>query len=809
MGISRNIMLFLFLSIITVGIVGLGAWLWRHRQRRVAAGKEESRETAKLSNDGVPVGIGSDSRTAKESETKEVPQSLEPERIVSDKAENSANSQAKEGACIKNESASSCTSIDNEAGGTLIEPPADCPSDRNIECEEAREDVSNKRKEHLQSDSELPSATIATERGEAPAPRQTNTQAEDSTTSDETSSGDIVCADLSPEARPEEGALDGVWGSQFEEDGGLADEHNAGGSETEFRPNVAELRASTSQEDGLKTETDEGHQEDYRPDGVEILGEAYGIEKGTPRPVRLVEGMENADSIPPSEEQQREKLAEAVEDEEDGKVDVQAEAGVLKSRGLLNPDECPRVDERLEPQTEEPVRGEVSTPTGNGAPTKAKEKKQPAVYRDRRGSRRRARKATRNSTAGQSSPAEARLRLMLDSVQRKASLSVILMRPEGFPERIQPLLDGESPVEAFDAGRYDDLVLEWTGELLGGELRIGSKENHQWLRAARALHIFSDSPAESGMISVGCARPDAMHAVICRTDDEEAVRAASELTGSAPLVTHENWNGIPDGWMVLSGYCPRHAAEEELPTRFSPLDPGTEVEISLAGGLAIRATVYAEGSPPRIGIDRLAAGASVTIGGISAKQAADGAWEADGWDTPGHHLIDVVPGPSLTYQIMADPVMNEAWQFWDAHPERFGAHSDKPWARAGICGAAVRGAEGETVVAASRLPILIALGERREAAALAPRGDVNASVALMSEAPCFLVSATGLRRKQGRIIWLGSRARGGGRSSPDDSWVETVRRVAARGLRLEGADLDGERVWRNVKRRARRIWRTR
>ena len=260
---------------------------------------------------------------------------------------------------------------------------------------------------------------------------------------------------------------------------------------------------------------------------------------------------------------------------------------------------------------------------------------------------------------------------------------------------------------------------------------------------------------------------------------------------------------------MLSGYCPLHAAGEALPTQFSPLDPGTEVEISLAGGLAIRATVYAEGSPPRIGVDRLPDGASVMIGGISAKQAADGTWQADGWDSPGHHLIDVVPGPSLTYQIVADPVMNGERQFWDAHPARFGADSHKPWSRAAICGAAVRGTEGEKVIAAASLPVLIALGERRQAVPLIPRGDAPASVAMISEEPCFLIAATGLRRKQGRIVWLGSRAKRGSRSSPDQHWVKTVRSVAARRLRLEGADTDGERVWRNVKQRSRRIWRKR
>ena len=620
---------------------------------------------------------------------------------------------------------------------------------------------------------------------------------------------DVVCVDIAPKVCEKESEADRASGGEFGGDTRVVAERDESGGDARVEPDVTASRVPASREEGLENATEADPEADNRPEGEDTSAVASGSEEAHPGPDGLGEQVENADVHPAAEERLSGNVGDSVEGEEKSGDGEQAEAELSRPRGLPNPEVHPGAEVKPASEEEEADSKEVSTPAGEEAPTKVQQKRQPAVYRDRRGLRRGAGEASGKVTEAPSPPAEARLRLMLDPVQRNASLSVILMRPEGFPERIQPLLDGEGPVEAFDTGRYDDLVLGWTGDLLSGELRIGSKENHQWLRAVRAVHIFSENPAESGMISVGSVRSDAAHAVICRADDEEVVRAAAVATGSPPLVSHERWHGIPDGWIVLSGYCPLHAAGEALPTQFSPLDPGTEVEISLAGGLAIRATVYAEGSPPRIGIDRLPDGASVMIGGISAKQAADGTWQADGWDSPGHHLIDVVPGPSLTYQIVADPVMNGERQFWDAHPARFGADSHKPWSRAAICGAAVRGPEGETVIAAASLPVLIALGERRQAVPLIPRGDAPASVAMISEEPCFLIAATGLRRKQGRIVWLGSRAKRGSRSSPDQHWVETVRSVAARRLRLEGADTDGERVWRNVKQRARRIWRKR
>ena len=450
-----------------------------------------------------------------------------------------------------------------------------------------------------------------------------------------------------------------------------------------------------------------------------------------------------------------------------------------------------------------------SSAQGDNVRRAAQRTQKTAVYRDRRGTRRGSIGTPIVSPPSPSAAAEARLRLLLDPVRRIVMLSVVLARPEGFPDRIEPLVDLQGTVEAFDDTRYDDLTLPWTENLLAGELRIKSKEGKQWLRSARGIHIFEDSPTESGMISVGGARAEVPHAIVCKADDEQDVRTAARSTGSPPLASHSNWSGVPEGWLVLSGYRPRHTSTSPMPTQLRPLDPGTAVEISLSGGLAIRATVYAEGRPPRIGISSLPDGASVTIGGVAAEQTSDGAWEAPGWDTPGYHLVDVVPGPSRTYQIMPDPTESDELRFWNAYPERFCARSHEPWARAEICGAVVRGPDGEAVIASLAHPVLIALGERRQAVSLMPRGDVPASVAVMSERPAFLIVATGQRRKQGRIVWLGSSDVRRTRSKADQQWAETVRSVVARRLPFDSNDTEGERAWRNAKQRARRIWRRR
>ncbi len=443
---------------------------------------------------------------------------------------------------------------------------------------------------------------------------------------------------------------------------------------------------------------------------------------------------------------------------------------------------------------------------------------QPAIHRDRRGTRRPVGPADvpvvpPAPVAGGSSrlPAEAWLRLSLHPIGRTAKLSLVLARPEGFPDCVTVTIRGQRTIEAYDAQRYDDLDLSWTAELLVGELRVDSAEGLQWVRSGRQVQIFAEDPSEPDLLSVGAARAGARHAIICRCEDAPAVCAIATSAGSPELTPHERWEGIPSGWAVLSGYRPIRAASPVPEPALRPLDPGSGIAIKLTGGLAIRPKVFAEGHPPRIVVDALPDSISVSIGGRPAFQGAGGGWEAPAWDTPGQHIIDVVPGPSLTYEVTADPARTDGWPFWNAHEERFGRGSASPWARAQICGAAVRGPAGEAVVAVETQPILIALGARSGAVVLQRRGDAPVSLALVPEPTTYLFSARGQRRSQGSVIWLGlageQATQGSRRNDPD--WAAVVRTAASRRLALRGADTAGEDAWRKAKERAHRLRRPR
>lgn len=434
--------------------------------------------------------------------------------------------------------------------------------------------------------------------------------------------------------------------------------------------------------------------------------------------------------------------------------------------------------------------------------------KQPAVHRDRRGKRRiipteaapAEPRATRLTAAARPA-AEAKLRLMLHPIRRAATLSAVLARPAGYPDRITLLLNGRMELSAYSEERYDDADLEWTADLLSNETRLDCKEGYQWLRSSRRIHIFGEVADEPGLISVGSAALASQSTIVCLSEDAPAVRQSAEACGSPALVSHNHWAGIPDGWAVLSGYRPSHAATSALAPSLTGLDPGVGSEIRVSGGLQIRSTSFAEGSPPRIEILPFPPGATVAIDGQPASLGEDGAWRADGWDTPGDHLVDVVPGPSATYRILEDPWSKDGWEPWDAHPDRFGS-LHVPWNVARICGAAVSGPADEYVVAADAMLSVVCLGVRRGAVMLRGRPDAPVAVGLLSEPPGFLISTSGPRRHQGRVAWLNPAANPSKRRV-DPEWVAVVRSASSRRLPVEGGG-PAEDAWRSARERARR-----
>lgn len=427
-----------------------------------------------------------------------------------------------------------------------------------------------------------------------------------------------------------------------------------------------------------------------------------------------------------------------------------------------------------------------------------------AVHRDRRGRQpslpqpgAERKRAERQSNALRP-PAEARLRLMLHPIRRTAGLALILLRPTEFPEQVTIELNGSQTVDALEQGQYGDVDLTWDASLLLNEIRVSCIEGYQWVRGARPVHIFAADPAQADLVSVSAATAGTEHTIICRDQDAGTVCDIAESAGSARPQPLRRFSGVPDGWVVLSDYRPTRAAALQPAQAFSPLDPGHSLEITLQGGLEVRRRVYAQGKPPSIRIEPVLDGIAVRIGGAMAAVSGDGAWEAPGWDTPGQHRVEVVPGPSLNYEIQVDPAMQGGWAFWDAHSGRT-ADDEGPWSRAQICGAQLSGPSGERVIAAELQPSILALGIDGTVGALRPRAGAGVSVGFAAGMPAFLLMSSGRRRRQGKIVWLGLPQFPEVVARPrrlSEIWIEAVRSAAARRLAMQ-ADEEGtgQSIW--------------
>jgi hypothetical protein len=430
-----------------------------------------------------------------------------------------------------------------------------------------------------------------------------------------------------------------------------------------------------------------------------------------------------------------------------------------------------------------------------------------AVHRDRRGARR--------SLPGQAPApgaptfqdfrqAEAKLRLGLDPIRRSVQLSLVLSRPEGFPDPVSIDLGGPQTVSAFDETRYDDFDVTWTAELLADELRV-SDPTHRvgWIRSARPLHLFAESDLD--FVSVPAARPGIQHAVICRDPDAAAVSLAASRAGSPPLTPITGWSGIPPTWTVFSGYTPIQQISPLDDLRLRGLDIGSGAEIHLRGGLRIRAEHFAEGKPPSIFVEPFPSGCQVTIDRQPAFQGENGAWTTPDSENPGQHLIDVIGGSSLTYTIDADPGAARDWPIPEEALSSFGAPAP---VSAALIGAYANPLARSAVLATEPAGSVVAIGPRAGLQPLGARPDIPAAVAAVPFDAAFIIVSWGRRRHQGRILCLGSPGPDRMGRRPDTNWVSTVIAAAARRLDVSPGDDTAKRAWRSAvtaARRARRL----
>ncbi|MGT2502690.1 hypothetical protein ACVOMS_21340 [Bradyrhizobium guangxiense] len=432
------------------------------------------------------------------------------------------------------------------------------------------------------------------------------------------------------------------------------------------------------------------------------------------------------------------------------------------------------------------------------------------IFKDRRGSRRvaPARDAAqepgleRRGTA-RVRQAEAKLRLVIDRRRKQVQLAAVLSRSDGFPEEIE--IAGES-VLALDESRYSDIELDWTPEFLRGEFRRSDQVRRlEWMRSARRLHLFAALAGEADLMSVSAAETGIEYAIVCCDTDAAAIEQAAQAAGSASLRRLDGFQGVPSGWTILEGYIPTRAAPG-LSEWLKPLDPGAAIRIVFRGGFKIRASAYADVEPPQILLEGLPSNCEVFIGGVAATKEDDGSWTAPGWADAGKHLIDVHPGPSQSYEIIADPASGSGWERWSAHDTLAAPLAGM----ASACGAMVFSQDGRTVLATESATSVTALGAHHEMQGLTNRRDAPAAIAALPFEPLFvIVSSNG--RWNSKIVVLNYLSDSSGQKPAklDSRWIAKVRDVAARRVPIRPQTPAAQAAWRSATREARRWRRTR
>lgn len=432
----------------------------------------------------------------------------------------------------------------------------------------------------------------------------------------------------------------------------------------------------------------------------------------------------------------------------------------------------------------------------------------PAVFRDRRGARRPANAQTEQSPRPEGRSARTRqgevgFRLTIDPIRRRIQLSAVLSRPEGFSEEIT-ISRSDEPTQAFDLSRYDDIDTAWTPDLLEGEFRLKDETQRlEWLRTARPFQIFAAAIGEPDLMTISAAVLGGENTIVCREADASTIEAIAIEAGSPALKRFAGFQGVPNGWTVLGGYVPSRGLASP-PAWLKPLDPGADIQIIFSDGFKIRAATYAQGEPPRVLIEGMPSNCEVFIGGQPAEMREDGSWFAPGWDMPAKHVVDIVPGPSQSYEIVGDPAYGAGWVSWSAHEHLVPAVAGA----AAICGAMVACPKGRTVLAIEPASSIVALGAQHQVKTLSLRQDAPAAISALSFEPLFVIVSSGGRRANGKILVLDYPAPVT-EPRPETfsrQWIAAVRGSAARRIPIQPETAAAKEIWGSATRAARR-WR--
>lgn len=394
----------------------------------------------------------------------------------------------------------------------------------------------------------------------------------------------------------------------------------------------------------------------------------------------------------------------------------------------------------------------------------------------------------------------ATVEVWMDIRRRRAHLSLLARRPQGFPSSVEV---GEFQFESSQDGWYEPVPLgPDDGLLLREGVRIGTRcDGRGYALQLKPVTVVPLTPSEefSGPVSDRVLRRDARCAVLCQEAIAESVAAHIEAITGAPTRPRCD-ETLPRGWCLFTDVVPKVAIG---PPASMPL---LRVESSLAlvpqGGLRLgRRWTWLESAPPALTISGSHQGLEVQVDGTRISINGDGIVPSDALRAPGQHVVEI--GNQLRQRITVLPAA--------VHP------ACKPWCENGDAKAAA-------LVAVPR-GVWSVLGE-----APGQRLEVSAPAegALLDPGFCARWAVTVAAGAGAAAIHLHPTARsapaapknpGSDRRLPSRgelAWAAAVYEAAIRRVQLRCAsgcsqsDLNGQwrKMWeaaRRIKRRARRV----
>lgn len=382
------------------------------------------------------------------------------------------------------------------------------------------------------------------------------------------------------------------------------------------------------------------------------------------------------------------------------------------------------------------------------------------------------------------------------------------------PERA-PELDDEVEVKSSgttlrlvgEEDWYEEIRLANIGERLrlGLELKrnIADQPRARWLLSGRDIYVIARHPRVSYFVSTSRLALNRSHVVLCVPEKLQQVEDILNEAGCQGY-TKLSESDVPPGWVGLRDVLPTKAIKLEAGSDpFYALKPAPDIEIELEGGVRLRDQVFLAGYPPRISLfGEVTSSIKFLIDDKEAHQTEGGSFLVDGYDRPGQHFAYCEGlSCSRSYSIEEPP---DTWLAWPAYQ----------YGQVDICGPLVRTPPTATRRTAFTVPMSnpILLGAEPGQIFRCSTRSVQRWKGYVPFEVVWALPAIPLicNKKTARILQFSDASCIFSRDHRQQylGWCNAILDASRKGLQIEGEFPNSAARWREYKKVARGIWRS-